>query len=237
MGCTIQHRQRTADGASGCPVSASCSTVPQLNPMAPFRWGGDRVGTEGQCPPQIHYFLSFASADWMMLMRMMMGNHLTTSSEHCTLTLVPCLLWHVVLVASGPPSAGSKGREGGWGQKQCPAQRTSDRSKRYPRGVGNTLLHGHTPCSKPDAGGLHDPWPGSRVSPAPLEIAPLLSGRYPPLGGGGQSQSDSSPPGTAPQICTIVSWCNHRASAPSVPCKNFVWRLWCLVFPMLSGPK
>ena len=66
--------------------------------------------------------------------------------------------------------------------------------------------------------------------PPPPEISPLLLGRpVPPLRGGGRSQSDGSPHGeggTAPQIRTIVSQCKS-ASAPSAPCKNFLWRQNC----------
>ena len=39
--------------------------------------------------------------------------------------------------------------------------------------------------------------------------------------------------GIAPPNCTRVSQCKSA----SAPCKNFLWRLWRLVFPMLSGPS
>ena len=39
--------------------------------------------------------------------------------------------------------------------------------------------------------------------------------------------------GVAPQTCTIVSQCKSA----SAPCKNFLWRLWRLVFSVLSGPS
>ena len=51
----------------------------------------------------------------------------------------------------------------------------------------------------------------------------ILSGWFPPRGAGG----------VAPQICAIVSQCKSA----SAPCTNFLWRLWRLVIPMLSGPR
>ena len=71
------------------------------------------------------------------------------------------------------------------------------------------------------------------IPPPALKSPPFCRAGSPPKGGGGRSQSDGSPPGglrgTAPQICTIVPQ-GKSASAPSAPCKNFLWRLRRLVF-------
>ena len=71
-------------------------------------------------------------------------------------------------------------------------------------------------------------------------ISPLLSGRFPPQGEGNSHEvavphrgGGRGGQGIAPQICTIVSQCKST----SVPCKNFLWRLWRLVFSMLFGPS
>ena len=73
-------------------------------------------------------------------------------------------------------------------------------------------------------------------TPPPLAISPLLSGRFPPTGGGTVTKRRFPPwgvGGIAPQICNIVSQCKSA----SAPCKHFLWRLRRLVFPVLSGPS
>ena len=99
------------------------------------------------------------------------------------------------------------------------------------------LLHAFTAKKKNYTNyNIHKGPPPPQISwghDTPLEVSLLVSGRFPPPGGGGRLQSDGSPPGgrgAAPEICTIVSQCKSA----SAPCKNFLWRL---VFPMLSGPQ
>ena len=88
----------------------------------------------------------------------------------------------------------------------------------------------------------HTPPPPASSCPGdayllPLKSPPFCQAGSPPRGGGG-GHKVTVPPlkgwgGTAPQICTIVPQCKSA----SAPCKNYLWRLRRLVFPMLSGPR